>query len=226
MVFAALLITGAYSVSAALGSASGGRANAATQEHAIADYRAKAQVAYETAKNELAGLAPTRPAGELRALIEGVKADPRSGGCVMLQGSMQMRCPRLAAWRVELARAERRQELAATMAKAQGDLAKAADTHQANSDAVALAGYLQTLGIECQHRSAQQVAGASRGVGGRMRRWAGARRRTLPTSPEPGNNALDQIEHHRGGPVWSKRTVAIRTRYNARRSWWFSGSRP
>ena len=37
------------------------------------------------ARTELARLAPTRAVGELRALIEGVKLDPRSGGCVMLR---------------------------------------------------------------------------------------------------------------------------------------------
>jgi hypothetical protein len=96
---------------------------------------------YDAAKEELAKLAPTRPASELRALIEGVKTDPRSGGCVMLRGSTEMRCPRLTTWRAEMARAERRQ-------KAQGELAKAIAPPQANSDAVALTGYLQTLGIE------------------------------------------------------------------------------
>jgi len=45
----AMLLSGAYSVTAALGSAAGGRANAAATETATTDARTKAQVAYDTA---------------------------------------------------------------------------------------------------------------------------------------------------------------------------------
>src|SRR4029079_5924355 len=49
----AMLLSGAYSVTAALGSAAGGRANAAATETATTDARSKAQTAYDTAKAEL-----------------------------------------------------------------------------------------------------------------------------------------------------------------------------
>ena len=45
MAFVALLLTGTYSVSAALGSAMGGRANAAIEQQDKADNRAKVQAA-------------------------------------------------------------------------------------------------------------------------------------------------------------------------------------
>ena len=44
----AMLLSGAYSVTAALGSAAGGRANAAATETATTDARSKAQAAYDT----------------------------------------------------------------------------------------------------------------------------------------------------------------------------------
>ena len=67
----ALVLAGSYSVSAALGSAAGGRANAATQETAMADVRTKAQAAYDIAKTELATLKPARPVAELEAMRAG-----------------------------------------------------------------------------------------------------------------------------------------------------------
>src|ERR1700694_5658438 len=47
MALAALLLAGGYSVTAALGSAAGERANAATAETATTDARTKAQAAYD-----------------------------------------------------------------------------------------------------------------------------------------------------------------------------------
>src|SRR5206468_12438618 len=61
----ALVLAGSYSVTAALGSAADGRANAATHEAAVADVRAKAQAAYDAAKAELATLKAARPVAEL-----------------------------------------------------------------------------------------------------------------------------------------------------------------
>ena len=62
----ALLLAGSYSVTAALGSAAGGRANAAISETAATDARTRAQVAYDAARSELATLKPTRTVGELQ----------------------------------------------------------------------------------------------------------------------------------------------------------------
>ena len=71
----ALALSGAYSMTAALGSASGGRINAATIETATTDARTKAQAAYDAAKAELDALTAAKPATELQVLIEGAKAE-------------------------------------------------------------------------------------------------------------------------------------------------------
>jgi hypothetical protein len=49
----ALFLTGSYSITAALGSASGGRQNAAMAEQTLADQRTKLQVTYDAARAEL-----------------------------------------------------------------------------------------------------------------------------------------------------------------------------
>lgn len=138
MALIALLLTGTYSVSAALGSAMGGRENAAFEEKSAAESRVKAQSTYDRAKRELEALAqarpsaelaaliaptreeltrlaPARPPAELQALVDGVKADPRSGDCVAIQGSSRMRCPKVAEWKAEKARSETREKLAANL---------------------------------------------------------------------------------------------------------------
>jgi hypothetical protein len=96
MALVALLLSGSYSVTAALGSAAGGRMNAATAETNNADTRAKAQSAYDMAKaklatmvaqthtqtglieaaqGELARLPATRSVAEIQALIEAAVTD-------------------------------------------------------------------------------------------------------------------------------------------------------
>ena len=132
----ALTLSGAYSVTAALGSASGGRANAAAIETATTDARTKAQAAYDAAKAELDTVTAAKPATELQLLIEGAKAEltklpaarsvaeveaslratqrePQRYGCAFINGSMAMSCPKLDA---ELARARQRERLTAKIA--------------------------------------------------------------------------------------------------------------
>jgi hypothetical protein len=141
----ALALAGAYSVTAALGSAAGGRTNAATQETATTDARKKAQDAYDTAKVELATLKPARPVAELEAIVA---RNPEAGGrCAFVNGSMRTVCPPhpLAP---ELARAKRRAELEAKIERATGELAKTGPAKVANSDAKALARYLAALGLD------------------------------------------------------------------------------
>ena len=134
--FVALALSGAYSVTAALGSASGGRVNAAAVETATTDARTKAQAAYDAAKAELDALTAAKPATELQALIEGAKAElaklpaarsvaeveaslratqrePQRYGCAMINGSMAMSCPKLDG---ELARARQRERLTTKIA--------------------------------------------------------------------------------------------------------------
>src|SRR6202521_4610956 len=87
----ALALSGSYSVTAALGSAAGGRANAATTETATADTRKKAQDAYDAAKAELVALKPARPVAELEAVIA---RNPEAGGrCGVQNGTGRLVCP-------------------------------------------------------------------------------------------------------------------------------------
>lgn len=67
IVLLGLLLTGTYSVTAALGSAMGGRTVVAAEQTAISDARSKATSAYEAAHSELSGLASARPASELQS---------------------------------------------------------------------------------------------------------------------------------------------------------------
>jgi hypothetical protein len=94
----ALVLAGTYSVTAALGSAAGGRANAATAETATTDARKKAQDAYDAARAELATLKPARPVAELEAMRAGWLRAYRNQPWVL---------------EPELARAKRRAELEA-----------------------------------------------------------------------------------------------------------------
>ena len=144
MALVALALAGSYSVTAALGSAAGGRANAATTETATTDARKKAQDAYDAAKAELATLKPARPVAELEAIVA---RNPEAGGrCAFVNGSMRTVCPPhpLAP---ELARAKRRAELEAKIEREAAKLANTGPAKQANSDAQTLARYLQALGV-------------------------------------------------------------------------------
>jgi multidrug efflux pump subunit AcrA (membrane-fusion protein) len=137
MALVALLLSGAYSMTAALGSASGGRMNATAAEAATMDARSKAQAAYDAAKAELDSLAIAKPAGDLQSLIAGAQAElaklpparpaveidalirgaamrPNAGqGCTAINGSLRMSCPKLEA---EKARAEQRERLTGKIA--------------------------------------------------------------------------------------------------------------
>jgi hypothetical protein len=193
MVLVALLITGAYSVSAAVGSAMGGRTGAAIEAKDAENRKAKAQATWDAAKAELDALTTAKPASDLQALIDNAKADlaklpasrpiaeiealirgaamhpNRGGGCTAVNGSLRMSCPKLEAekaraaqrdrmtanimvWTTEIARADQRraelrEKAKAAMDKAADELAKVGPAKVANSDAVALAGYLQGLGL-------------------------------------------------------------------------------
>ena len=129
----ALVLAGSYSVTAALGSASGGRANAATQETAVADVRTKAQAAYDVAKAELATVKPARPVAELEAMRAGwLRAYPRQPWVL----------------EPELARSKRRAELEARIEREATKLASTGPARVANSDAKSLARYMAAIGFE------------------------------------------------------------------------------
>jgi hypothetical protein len=192
--FAALVLSGAYSVTAALGSAAGGRMNAAAQEETTTDQRTKAEAAWQSAKRELDALAAVTPGAELQKLIQSARdelerlpaarplaeiearlqaiaaSDPRRYGCVAINGSTKILCPKLDA---ERARAEQRERLSVDIAKWTAEVGSAGQRHAeararsqaamdkaaaelaatkpgkpANSDAKALARYLAAAGLE------------------------------------------------------------------------------
>jgi hypothetical protein len=93
---------------AALGSAAGGRANAAATETAAADARKRAQAAYAAATAELEALKPSRPQGELEALLAAARPVCR---VVVQLGKRETLCAPPAALVAELGRAKRRSEL-------------------------------------------------------------------------------------------------------------------
>jgi hypothetical protein len=135
LALAALLLSGSYSVTAALGSASGGRTQAAYEEKDTSDARARAQAAYDAAKAELAKLAPARTVGELEALKVRAQRQPHRFDCAAVNGSLALSCPKLDA---ELSRARTRERLQAALDKASGDL----------SAVPALQRYLKALGAD------------------------------------------------------------------------------
>jgi hypothetical protein len=144
MAFAALILTGAYSVTAALGSASGGRVNAATQEQTVTDQRTRTQSAYDAANAELASLKPSRPVAELEALVAGARPVCR---VIVQQGRRDTQCAKPSALTAELGRAHRHAELEAKAESARAQLELTKPAKQSNSDAVALAGYLDAIGV-------------------------------------------------------------------------------
>lgn len=143
----ALLLSATFSITAALGSASGARTNAASAELATTDARARAQAAHDRAQAELDGLIAAKPASELQGLIEATKAelaklpagrsvaeleaainaarrDPWRYGCAAVNGSLAVSCPKLDG---ELARARNRERMAAKLTGLVEDAGKATD---------------------------------------------------------------------------------------------------
>ena len=136
--------TGAYSIAAALGSAMGGRANAAIEEKDAKDRKAKAQAAWDTAKAELdtltakpvtelqslidtaktdlAKLPATRSVAEIEASLRAARRDPYRYSCTLINGSLGISCPKLDA---EKARALQRERLTAKIGGWAGEMGQA-----------------------------------------------------------------------------------------------------
>jgi hypothetical protein len=183
----ALLLTGAYSASAALGSAMGGRTTAAIEEQDAKDRKAKAQAKWDAAKAQLDQLNSAKPGAELQSLIDNAKADlaklPATRSIAELEALTKRGCPARVrldgqakavcqkydvelgrAWgrsrltsriaeltteigQAEQRRAQQREKAQGVMSAAEGELAAHGSSRLANSDAVALATYLQALGL-------------------------------------------------------------------------------
>lgn len=150
--FVAIMIFGAYSVTAALGSASGSRTAAQSEATEILSARKRHQTAYDTSKAELDTLAAARPSAEIAAEIEAIDRLPGiiidgvpCGGTLNGKITKQW-CPKRAELVAEKGRSDRRSDLQAAMADASAELAKLPRAKVANSDAAALAGYLEVVG--------------------------------------------------------------------------------
>ena len=150
IVLAALLLTGTYSVSAALGSAMGGRQNAAAAEKAATGDRKRAQEAYDTAKAELAKLSTARSVGEVETLLANARPVCR---VVVTTSSRETVCSKPPALEAELARARQRAKREGEMAAASTDLKKLGSGRIANADAEVLATYATALGwkVDADH---------------------------------------------------------------------------
>ena len=143
MCLAALLLSGSYSIVAALGAASGGRVAAERSETAATGAQQRAAAAYKASQDELSSLKASRPVAELEALVAGARPVCR---VVVTAGNRQTVCAPPAALVAELGRAKRKAELQATIERADERLGKAPPV--ANSDAAALRRYLLAVGLD------------------------------------------------------------------------------
>lgn len=149
IILVGLLLTGTYSVSAALGSAYGGRVQAAKVETDKEGARTKANAGYKSAKDELDTLPTARSRSELDPQIRTLKATKGANDCATRDGPISRKvCAEADALEAEAARADRRIKLAETMRNASKTLEAIGMGTVANSDAVALASYLNSVGVK------------------------------------------------------------------------------
>jgi hypothetical protein len=141
----ALSLTGSYSMTAALGSAAGGRANAATVETASTETRKRLRASYDAARAELDVLKPTRPVAELEALVAAARPTCR---IVVTHGRRDTVCTPAPSLMAELGRAKRRAELERKLESTSAVLAETGPAKTANSDAKALSRYLSAIGAD------------------------------------------------------------------------------
>ena len=113
-------VCGSYSVVAALGSASGGRQDAAHAESTLQSARKRAQAAYDKATADLEAIKPSRSVAEVDALIAGAKPVCR---IVVGHGHRNTVCTPPPALTAELGRAKRRAELDGKIEAARLELA-------------------------------------------------------------------------------------------------------
>lgn len=130
----ALIVFGMWSCVSALGNAGGARSAASATERTYLETRQRAQAAFDEAKAALAKLGPSRPLAEIAAVVDSTKARCRDGVCT-----------KPAALLAELGRAKEYQRLQDAIDKASATLATA-PARPANSDSVAISGFLAVLG--------------------------------------------------------------------------------
>ena len=145
----AIVLAGAYSVTAALGSAAGGRLASAATASDTDSKRARAQASLNSATVELAKLAPSRTTAELKGEIGKLfAANPTAGNCSVVDGPVSRSiCPKVHALIAEKGRAQRRAELEGIKTAETAKLDNLGPATVANSDAAALVAFLQALGV-------------------------------------------------------------------------------
>ena len=145
----AFVIAGLYSVTAALGAASGARFQASAVSEDVNGNRERLQRSYSDADAALARLPATRPPSALQAEIDGLLRDPRTEGCAGgWNGKVtRTKCPLVDALRKELASAKKRSELEVKRDRASEALASLKPVMTPNTDATALADFSAALGF-------------------------------------------------------------------------------
>jgi hypothetical protein len=143
------LVAVAYSLTSELSLMAGSRGDLAAKRGAVVTQAEAARERYESARSELATLAPSRPKAEVAAEVTRLLAEnPKAGDCSVVDGPVtKVVCPRVAVLKGEVARAERRAELQDIVQQTTTDLATGATVKAADPGSHALATYLAALGI-------------------------------------------------------------------------------
>ena len=147
----------AYSLTAELTLMSGSRGDVVAERRAVlnvsTDTRAEAKRSldrYDAASKELPTLLGSRPTAELQAEIDALLLTPGADGCATINGKVTRDiCPKVAALKIEKARADRRAELEAIIATPlpTSEPATTQGVGAADPGASALATYLAALGV-------------------------------------------------------------------------------
>lgn len=153
----------AYSLSAELTLVAGMRGDVVAERQANLDASAnvaadtkRARDRYDAAKVELRTLSLSRPAAEVQAEIDVLLLTPGAEGCTAINGKVTREvCPKVAALKIEKARADRRAELEAVLIAPLPAISATSNVHpqssgksvrDADPGASALATYLAALG--------------------------------------------------------------------------------
>lgn len=138
----------AYSLTSELALVAGTRGDLAAKRASAVEQNEGRHLRIAAAREELSTLAPSRTVAEVRADITKLLAEnPKSGNCSKPDGPVSRSvCPTIAALNAEIARAERRAELQATIAKLT-EVLPVGVVKSADPASSALTTYLATLGI-------------------------------------------------------------------------------
>lgn len=148
------IVSVGYSLTAELQLVAGSRGDRVAKREAAIESHDDRRESVKAARAELATLAPSRTVGEAQADITRLlAANPKADGCrhaAMATSTARYICPRVALLLGEIARAERRAALQATIGKGTDQKAPAAVVKNADPGAQALATYLGAVGVSVQ----------------------------------------------------------------------------